>query len=45
MYIKVEFKWTKVKQYTFDKIKNIEAHDTSLACTDFNEHFKIHTDA
>ena len=40
-----KFKWTKVKQDTFEKIKRIMAHDTLLTYTDFNETFKIHTNA
>ena len=34
-----------VEQDTFDKIKRIVAHDTLLTYPDFNETFKIHTDA
>ena len=42
---KRKFKWTKVKQDSFDKIKWIVAHDTLLTYTDFNKMFKTHTDA
>ena len=35
----------KVKQYAFEKIKRIVACDTLLTYPDFNETFKIHTDA
>ena len=38
-------KWTQVEQDAFDKIKRIVAHDTLLTYPDFNETFKIHTDA
>ena len=34
-----------VKQDAFDKIKRIMARDTLLTYPDFNETFKIHTDA
>ena len=40
-----KFKWTKVEQYAFDKIKRIVAHDTLSTYTYFNETFQIHTDA
>ena len=43
--IKRKFKWTQVKQDAFNKINWIMARDTSLTYTDFNEIFKIHTDA
>ena len=39
------FKWKKVKQDAFVEIKRIVAHDTLLTYPDFNETFKIHTDA
>ena len=42
---KRNFKWKKVKGYAFDKIKRIVARDNLLAYPDFNETFKIHTDA
>ena len=41
---KVKFKWTKIKQDTFDEVKRILAHDTLLAYPNFSEEFKIHTD-
>ena len=44
-YINRNFKWTKFEQYDFDKIKRIMACDTLLTYLDFNETFKIHTDA
>ena len=40
-----KFKWTKVEQDAFDEIKRIVARDTLLTHPDFNETFKIHTDA
>ena len=40
-----KFKWTKVEQYAFEKIKRIVAHNTLLTYPCFNEKFKIHTDA
>ena len=40
-----KFKWTKVEQYNFDKIKRIVAHDTLSTYPYFNETFQIHTDA
>ena len=43
--VKRKFKWTQVKQYAFDKIKRIVARDTLLTYPDFNETFKIHTNA
>ena len=42
---KRNFKWTKVKQDAFDKIKRIVARDTLLTFQKFNETFKIHTNA
>ena len=42
---KVTFKWTDIEQDTFDEIKRIVAYDTLLHYQDFNEEFKIHTDA
>ena len=42
---KVKFKWTKAEQDTFDEIKWIVACDNFLIYPDFNEGFKIHTDA
>ena len=44
-YIKIIFKCTQVKQYSYDKIKRIAAQDTLLTYPDFNEEFKIHTDS
>ena len=44
-YIKWGFKWTQVAQDAFDKIKHILAFDTLLTYPDFNEIFKIHTNA
>ena len=43
--IKIKFKWTQFKQDAFDKIKRIAARDTLLTYPDFNETFKIHTNA
>ena len=43
--IKRKFKWTQVKQDAFKEIKRIMARDTLLTYPDFNETFKIHTDA
>ena len=43
--IKRNFKWKQVEQDDFDKIKRIVAHNTLLTYPDFNETFKIHTDA
>ena len=45
MSIKQKFKWTQVKHDYFDKLKWIMDHYTLLTYTDFNETFKIHTDA
>ena len=36
---------TKIEQAEFDKIKRIVARDTLLTYSDFNEKFKINTDA
>ena len=44
-YIKRKCKWTQVKQYTFDKIKQILARNNLLTYPYFNETFKIHTDS
>ena len=44
-YIKLIFKWTQVKQDTFKTIYRIVACDTLLTYPDFNETFKIHTNA
>ena len=43
--IKRNFKRKQVEQDALDKIKRILAHDTLLTYPDFNETFKIHTDA
>ena len=40
-----KFKWTQVEQDSFDKIKRIVDPDNLLTYLDFNETFKIHTDA
>ena len=45
IYFKRNFKWTQVEQYYFKKNKRIVARDTLLTYPDFNETFKIHTDA
>ena len=44
-FIKIKFKWTQVKQDNFDKIKRIVDRDTLLTYPNFNETFKIYTDA
>ena len=43
--IKRKFKWTKVEQDAFDKIKQIEDRDNLLTYPNFSEEFKIHIDA
>ena len=43
--IKRKCKWTQVKQDAFHKIKRILARDTLLTYLDFNDTFKIHTNA
>ena len=43
--IKRRYKWTQVKQDVFEKIKWIMVRDTLLTYEDFNETFKMHTDA
>ena len=43
--IKGNFKWTEVKKDAFDEIKRIVASNNLLTYPDFNETFKIHTDA
>ena len=43
--VKRKFKCTEVEQDDFDKIKRIVAHDNLLTYPDFNETFKINTDA
>ena len=45
MLCKNKLKWTKIKQYSFGEIKRIVAHNTLLAYLNFNEEFKIHTNA
>ena len=45
MSIKKKFKWTKVEQDSFDKIKRIMARDNLLTYPYFNEIFEIHTNA
>ena len=42
---KVKFKCNKIYQDAFDEIKRIGARDTLLTYPDFNEEFKIHTNA
>ena len=42
---KRKFQWTKIKQDYFNKIMWIMARDNLLTYPDFNETFKIHTDA
>ena len=42
---KRNFKWTKIEQDAFDEIKRIVARYNLLTYPDFNETFKIHTDA
>ena len=42
---KIKFKWTKIKQDAFDKIKRTVTRDNLLIYPYFNETFKIHTDA
>ena len=41
----MKFKWTEIEQDAFDEIKYIVDHNTLLAYPDFNETFKIHTNA
>ena len=42
---KIKFKWIKVEQDAFEKIKRTVACYTLLTYPDFNETFKMHTDA
>ena len=42
---KVKFKWTKIEHDAFDEIKRIVEDKIILYYSDFNEEFKIHTDA
>ena len=44
-YIKRRFIWTQVEQYAFNKVKHIVACDTLFTYPDFNEAFKIYTNA
>ena len=41
---KINFKWTEIKQKSFDKIKQIAAYNTLLAYLYFIKLFYIHTD-
>ena len=41
----MKFEWKKTEQDAFDKIKRVLARNTLLSYTDFNEEFKIHTNA
>ena len=41
----VPFKWTDVKQATFDEIKKMICKEVLLACLDFMKEFEIHTNA
>ena len=43
--IKRKFKWTQVKQVAFEEIKRIVARGPLSTYLDFNETFKIHTNA
>ena len=45
MSIKIYFKWTQSEQDSFDKIKRIVSHDNLSTYPDFDEMFKIYTDA
>ena len=42
---KSKFKWTQVEQDSFEKIKRIVSPDNLSTYPDFNEIFKIHTNA
>ena len=42
---KSNFKWTQVEQNAFEKIERIVDRDTLLTYPDFNEIFKINTNA
>ena len=42
---KVKFKWIKIEQDAFDEINRIVDRNTLLNYPDFNEEYKIHTDA
>ena len=43
--IKAKFKYTQVEQGYFEKNKRIIEHNNLLTYTNFNETFKMHTDA
>ena len=45
MSFKSKFKWTEFKKDTFYKINLIVAHDTLSTYPDYNETFKIYTNA
>ena len=42
---KIPFKWTKVEQEAFEKVKLAISQGTLLAYPDFNKEFDIYTDA
>ena len=42
---RTKFKWTKIKLDDFNKIKRIVVCNNLSTCPDFNETFKIHTNA
>ena len=42
---KRKFKWTKTEQYSFKKIKRIVVSNNLSTYPDFNENFKMHTNA
>ena len=42
---KVKFKWAKIEQTVFEEIDHIFAHRVLLGYPNFDEEFKIHTDA
>ena len=42
---KVKFKWNKIEEDAFNEIKRVVDRDTLLSYPDFNEVFKIHTNA
>ena len=41
----MKFKWTKIEKYAFDEIKRIVDRGTLLNDPDYNEEFKIHSNA
>ena len=43
--LKRNYEWTKIEQYAFNKINRIVDWDNLLTYPDFNENFKIRTDA